>query len=234
MRALFTLVLLSILPSVAFAAVFNQDDIGSLIFRDFLKMTDYPGAPFSGNIVNDLVMFLFIPTVFIIVVVYTLAGRLTDTPKINLLISIAFYAFIVFGGYYRIFALLAGPYFLFMLIFLGLFMFLIGHFGLRRAGGGMTTRAAGGGGMSGSAVGLAQGETDLTLQLLRGAMTFQGQMQILDNKIRDLQKEYSEAKSEHNDRLANSLQMQKHHLEGLRDNLKQQKRFDPTPGPVQI
>ena len=126
----FLLAFLSFLPGLAFA----QTDIGSLIFRDILKMSSYPGSPFSGNIINDLVMFLFIPTVFIIVIIYTLAGRLTDNTKIDLLLSVAFYLFIVFGGYYSIFALLAGPYFLFMLIIMGLFMFFLGHFGLRRGG----------------------------------------------------------------------------------------------------
>jgi len=137
---------MSILP-VSFAAT---QDIGEILFRDILKMTEYPGAPFTGNIMNDVVMFFFIPTVFLIIVIYTLVGRLTDTPKMNLLMSIAFYVFVIFGGYFRIFALLAGPYFIFLLVFLGLFMFFVGHFGLRRAGGGaaggaMSSRALGGG-----------------------------------------------------------------------------------------
>lgn len=148
----FLLTLLSFLPSVVFAQ--RTQDIGELIFRDILRMTEWPGAPFTGNIINDLVMMLFIPSVFIIVVIYTLVGRLTPHPKLNLLMSLAFYAFIVFGGYFRIFALLAGPYFLFLLIIMGLLFFFLGHFGLRR-GGGMPGGGAGhgGGGLSGMAVG---------------------------------------------------------------------------------
>ncbi len=119
-------------------------DIGTLLFVEILGMTQYPGSPFSGQIINDLVMFLFIPTVFIIVVIYTLVGRLTDSSKIKLLLSIAFYLFIVFGGYYSMFALLAGPYFLFLLIVMGLVFFFFGHFGLRRG-----SETSGGGGGSG-------------------------------------------------------------------------------------
>ncbi len=125
---------------------FAQQDIGELLFKDILKMSQYPGAPFTGNIVNDLVMFFFIPTVFIILIIYTLAGRMTDNAKIDLLLSVTFYIFIVFGGYFGMFALLAGPYFLFMLIFMGLFMFFLGHFGLRRAGGGRAPSLPSGGG----------------------------------------------------------------------------------------
>jgi len=143
------LAFLSFLPSIVFAQ--RTQDIGELIFRDILRMTEYPGAPFTGNIINDLVMMLFIPSVFIIIVVYTLVGRLTPHPKLNLLLSLAFYMFIVFGGYFRIFALLAGPYFLFLLIIMGLLFFFLGHIGLRR-GAGMPGHAAGGG-LAGAAVG---------------------------------------------------------------------------------
>ena len=223
---------LSFLPGLAFA----QTDIGSLIFRDILKMSSYPGSPFSGNIINDLVMFLFIPTVFIIVIIYTLAGRLTDNTKIDLLLSVAFYLFIVFGGYYSIFALLAGPYFLFMLIIMGLFMFFLGHFGLRRAGGGGGQRAQG---MPGRAVEAAvmsgpQGEANLTVQLLRGALSYNGQMDILNKNMKTLETDYSAAKKEHNDRLAQSLQQQVTYLKGLKHYLEQQHRFNPTPSPVPV
>ncbi len=108
------------------------EDIGILLFVDILKMTEYPGSPFTGNIINDLVMFLLVPTIFIIVVIYTLVGRLTPNGKIKLLLSVGIFLFIVFGGYYPMFAYLAGPYFLFLIIFLGLIMFFFGHFGLRR------------------------------------------------------------------------------------------------------
>ena len=112
-------------------------DIGTIIFVELLGMGQYyPGSPFTGQIINDLVMFLLVPTVFIILVVYTLVGRLTDNTKIKLLLSITLYLFIIFGGYYPMFALLAGPYFIFLIIIIGLLFFFLGHFGLRRGGGG--------------------------------------------------------------------------------------------------
>ena len=110
-------------------------DIGTIIFAELLGM-NYPGSVFSGQIINDLVMFLFIPTVFIIVVVYTLVGRLSDNPRIKMLLGIAFFLFIVFGGYYPMFALLAGPYFLFLLILMGILVFFFSHFKRRGGGGG--------------------------------------------------------------------------------------------------
>lgn len=109
-------------------------DIGSLLFVELLHMSAYPGAPFTGNIVQDLVMFFFIPTVFIIVIVYSLVGRIMGDAKMKLLLGVAFYLFIVFSPYglYTMFAYLAGPYFLFMLIILGLVYFVLGHFGVKR------------------------------------------------------------------------------------------------------
>lgn len=233
MKFLTLLSFLSFLPGVVFA----QRDIGELIFRDILKMNTYPGSPFTGNIINDIVMFLFIPTVFIIVIIYTLAGRLTDNTKIDLLLSVAFYLFIVFGGYYSIFALLAGPYFLFLLIVMGLFYFFLGHFGLRRAGtGGGGGRAQG---MPGRAVEAAvmsgpQGEANLTVQLLRGALSYGGQIDILNRNMKTLEADYSAAKKEHNDRLAQSLQQQVTYLKSLKHYLEQQHRFNPTPSPVPV
>lgn len=233
MRYLAVLVIFLALSNVAFAA--SSSDIGEILFRDILKMTEYPGAPFSGSIVNDLVMFLFIPTAFMIVVVYVLVGRFTPHHSLNLLMSLAFYAFIIFGGYYRIFALLAGPYFLFLLVFFGIILFFLGHFGLRRggapAGGAPQT-------MPGRAVEAtafaAQGEANLTLQLLRGAMTYNGQMDILNKNLKTLETDYKAAKNEHNDRLAQSLQQQVTYLKSLQHYLEQQHRFNPTPGPVPV
>lgn len=109
-------------------------DIGQLIFADILGMTIYPGSPFTGNLVRDLIMFLFIPSVFIIVFVIVLLGRLAVgalTGKIRLLLGIALYLFIIAGGYYSVFALLAGPYFIFLIFILGLLYFIPSHFGAR-------------------------------------------------------------------------------------------------------
>jgi hypothetical protein len=156
MRLLLFLLLLLLIP-----AAHAQSDIGELVFRNILQVNDYPGSPFTGVVINDLVMFFFIPTVFIIVIIYTLVGRLTDDKKIKLLMGIAFYLFIIFGGYFRIFMLLAGPYFLFLIIILGIVFFFLGHFGLGRGhalGGGS---GAGGHGLSGT----SQSDEDLLHEL---------------------------------------------------------------------
>jgi len=105
-------------------------DIGSVLFVDLLGMTMYPGSPFTGNIVRDAIQFLFIPSVFIILVLYILLGRLAAVgSKIRILIGVAAYLFIISAGYYKTFALLAGPYFIFLIFILGLLYFIPAHFG---------------------------------------------------------------------------------------------------------
>src|SRR3989338_11291886 len=110
-------------------------DIGFTLFVEILGMTEYPGQPFTGNIVRDLIMFLLIPTIFIILVVYMMIGRLLPPRqhKLRLLVAVGAYLFIIAGGYYRTFALLAGPYFLFLIFVMGLLFFFFEHFiGKRR------------------------------------------------------------------------------------------------------
>ncbi len=108
------------------------EDIGYLLFAQFLGMTEYPGDPFTGNIARDLILFLIVPTIFIIFVVYILLGRLAVQQKqIRLLLGIGVYLFILAGGYYRTFALLAGPYFIFLIFILGLIYFIPSHFRVR-------------------------------------------------------------------------------------------------------
>lgn len=112
------------------------DDIGRVIFVDFYRMAEYPGAPFSGNTANDLIMFLLVPSVFIILFVIVLLGRIIDPTHRGLraLVGLTVYLFIVAGGYYRAFAYLAGPYFIFLIFFLGLVYFIPSHFGRRATG----------------------------------------------------------------------------------------------------
>ncbi|MBI2172898.1 MAG: hypothetical protein HYT73_01660 [Candidatus Aenigmarchaeota archaeon] len=111
------------------------EDIGQVLFVDILKMSQYPGSPFTGNIFNDLVMFFFIPTVFIILVVYMMVARVlpADYKGLRFLLGIAAYLFIIVGGYYSLFAYLAGPYFLFLILFMGLLFYFTRHF--QRTGG---------------------------------------------------------------------------------------------------
>jgi len=113
-------------------------DLGYILFVEFLRMTQYPGAPFTGEIIRDLVMFFFIPTVFIILIVYMLLGRILPPAHVKLraLLGIAIYAFIIFGGYYPVFAYLAGPYFIFLIFILGILYYFLEHFTRRGGGGG--------------------------------------------------------------------------------------------------
>ncbi len=116
------------------------EDLAATIFVEVLGMTQYPGAPFTGNVIRDLILFLFIPSVFIILFVYMIMGRLFAASagaqiKLRLLVGVALYLFIVAGGYYSMFALLAGPYFLFLIFVLGLLYFIPSHFGFRHEAG---------------------------------------------------------------------------------------------------
>src|SRR3989338_10069223 len=123
------------------------EDIGQLIFVQLLQMTDYPGSPFTGDIARDLIMFLLVPSVFIVLVVYMMVGRVLPPGgtynKLRILLGITTYLFIIAGGYYRTFALLAGPYFIFLVFILGILYFLAGHFGFRAGGGGPYGRGGG-------------------------------------------------------------------------------------------
>lgn len=116
------------------------EDIGYMIFVQLLQMTEYPGSPFTGEIARDVVMFLLVPSVFILLLIYMILGRLFSMEagtqrKLRVLVGITIYLFIIAGGYYRAFALLAGPYFLFLIFILGLFYFIFGHFGVQRGAG---------------------------------------------------------------------------------------------------
>lgn len=131
---IFAAVFALLLSGIAFAQ--QIDDIGRTLFVELLGMRNYPGAPFTGNVINDLIMFLIIPTIFIIFVVFILLGRLAVTQKgIRLMLGVGIYLFIIAGGYYNTFALAAGPYFIFLIFILGLLYFIPSHFRVR--GGGM-------------------------------------------------------------------------------------------------
>lgn len=109
-------------------------DIGSLLFVDFLRMSNYPGSPFTGNLFQDLILFLIVPTIFIIMVLYIATGRIIPDKKMRVMLGVGAYLFILASGYYTAFAQLAGPYFIFLIFILGLLGFITGHF--RRGGHG--------------------------------------------------------------------------------------------------
>ncbi len=111
-------------------------DLGTIIFVDLLGMTQYPGQPFTGNIYRDLIMFLIVPTIFIITVLYIMTGRVLPNARMRILIGVGGYMFILAGGYYSFFALLSGPYFVFLIFIVGVLGYLMRHF---RTGGGYSS-----------------------------------------------------------------------------------------------
>ena len=104
------------------------EDIGYMIFAQFLGMSQYPGAPFTGNLFRDLIMFLIVPTIFIILIIYSMTGRIVADSKLRLMLGLGAYLFILASGYYSAFALLSGPYFIFLIFVMGLLYFIFGHF----------------------------------------------------------------------------------------------------------
>ncbi len=114
-------------------------DIGTLLFRDILRVT----FTSSGNPINDLVMYFFIPTVFMILFVVIITGKLPylqNSPKMRLLFAIAVYLYIIFGGYFQFFVSLSGPVLMILIFFLGILFFIGGHFGGKKNSTGSTTQ----------------------------------------------------------------------------------------------
>ena len=134
----------------------NGLDIGALLFREILHMYEYPGAPFTGNIMTDLFMFFFIPTVFLIVIIFFATGIVLGPTwrGLRLLFGIAAYAYVIVAGYFSVFAYIAGPYFFFLIIVIGLVYFLFRHFRRPTLRGGGAP--APGGPMPAEAVGVAR------------------------------------------------------------------------------
>ena len=125
-------------------------DVGYILFVQLLGMTQYPGSPFTGNIYRDLIMFLIVPTIFIIMVLYMMTGRVIPDRKMRIMLGVGAYLFIIASGFYPVFALLAGPYFIFLIFILGILGYLAGHFRGHNRGGGGATGFSSGGGFSGS------------------------------------------------------------------------------------
>jgi hypothetical protein len=114
-----------------------EADIGALLFRDILKIYQYPGSPFTGNIINDLISYFFIPMVFVIFFIYMLLGRITAGAQwMRFLMGIAIFLFMIVNGWFAMFALMAGPYFVFLIVVLGALYFIPSHFRIGGIGGG--------------------------------------------------------------------------------------------------
>lgn len=161
-----------------------------ILFKDILRFTQYPGAPFTGDPTYDLVSYFFVPMVFIIFFTYMLLGRIV-TNKIawlRMLLGAALFMYMIVNGWFAIFALLSGSYFIFLIVILGGFYFLPSHFSVRHSGGG------GGGGGSAPTGGYVTGD------IQRGQETFNrmqrgehetdiGRMRYLKEEIKRLESE---------------------------------------------
>ena len=172
------------------------EDIGYTIFAEVLGMQMYPGSPFTGEIVKDLILFLFVPSVFIIMFKVVLLGRIvaSEYRNLRLLVGIAIYMFIIASGYYAAFALIAGPYFVFLIFILGAIYFIPGHFGIR----------GGGGGEKSSKLGHARG------------ITHGQRVSYLEDELKRLESELVEARRTGSKEEASFLRQQ---IEGLREEL---------------
>ncbi len=111
------------------------EDLAMVLFRDILKITEYPGYPFTGNLIYDLISFFFVPMVFMILFTYIILGSLFTQQALRLLVGITIFLVVLVNGWFRIFALLAGPYFIILIFVLGAIWFLISHLGLRTGAG---------------------------------------------------------------------------------------------------
>ncbi|MBI2578696.1 MAG: hypothetical protein HYW26_03225 [Candidatus Aenigmarchaeota archaeon] len=207
-----------------------EDDIGGMLFRDILQFTEYPGSPFTGNIINDLIMFLIVPSIFIIVVIYITVGRLFPPEgifaRLRLLLGIGMYLFIIAGGYYRNFALIAGPYFLFLIFIMGLLYFFIEHFTGRRSGG---TAAAPGGGAPGAA-GLAHYENMPRRDLLIEKDRINAMMRAVDDEIGHAEKGKMETRLSELRQQRATLKAEMHEIETQLNVMRKWQRGSRLPG----
>lgn len=208
-----------------------EDDIGNIFFREILQFTEYPGSPFTGNIINDLIMFFIVPTIFIVVVVYITVGRLFPPEgmfsRLRLLLGVGMYLFIVAGGYFRVFALIAGPYFIFLIFIMGLLYFFIEHFTGRRGGG--TAAAAPGGGAPGAA-GLAHYENMPRRDLLIEKDRINAMMRAVNEEIRDAEKGKMETRLSELRQQRATLKSEMHEIETQLNVMRRWSRGNRPPG----
>lgn len=170
------------------------ESIGEILFVGILQMDP---TVLTGNIINDLVMFFFLPTVIILIVVYIVSGHLLGRgSKLSFLLAVALYLFIIFGGFYPFFAGLAKSYFIFLIFILGALLFLGMHFRVgREKPGPEDTRASEL--TAGAATSHAQAAADLLNSIesqcgvVRATMAGPDQ-RLLPDQLRDLGNEIAE------------------------------------------
>ncbi len=120
-------------------------DIGEVMFREILGMSAYPGSPFTGEIFRDIILFFFVPTVFLIIFVYLASGLIIPptVKKLRLLMALAIYSFIIASRYYEGFAIFASQFYFVFVIFIGILYFIGTHFRRASGGGGMAYEGGG-------------------------------------------------------------------------------------------
>ena len=120
----------------------TSHDIASILFRDILRFSQYPGSPFTGDILADMVNYFLFPTVFIILFIYIILGVLFTKAqaKFRILVGVTLYLVIIVNGWFSAFALF-GQFYIILLLLLGIFYFVLIHFGIRIGGGGSAPEA---------------------------------------------------------------------------------------------
>lgn len=103
-----------------------------MLFVDILQIHEYPGSPFTGNIMVDLVQFFLIPTILLLIFVHVVLENIPIVSnmdsRLKLFFAIAVCLYIIVTGLFRIFALLAGPYFILVVFIIGFLYFIGAHF----------------------------------------------------------------------------------------------------------
>jgi len=105
-------------------------DVMEYLFVEILKWPGYVSYV-TGNPIEDLVMLFFIPSALIIIFVWVVLnglGILQDNKKMQLLFGIILFLFIVFSGYFGVFASLAKSYLIFIIFVYGILYFVFAHF----------------------------------------------------------------------------------------------------------
>ncbi|MBN2330722.1 MAG: hypothetical protein JXC85_02805 [Candidatus Aenigmarchaeota archaeon] len=111
----------------------------------------YASKPMEG-----LFYLVFFPIVFIIIFIYLLAHRyFPDHRSLNILLSLAFFAFIILQGWYYFFMILGQLWYIVIILLGFLWMALFGLLGKGKSGGGGQARTGGSGGMFDGVLGAA-------------------------------------------------------------------------------
>ncbi len=104
-------------------------EIATFLFSEVLRCP-WCIAHMTGNVMEDMVMMFLLPTIIIILFVYVLVSdlKIVRNNWMKLLMGVAFYLFIIFGGFFEIVAQITKTYFIILIFVLGILYFVLGHF----------------------------------------------------------------------------------------------------------